>query len=68
MLYLKNFLHIFYAVRQKEWIMDISCIAVDLDFTLCRFQGGKEGLFSIFVCPQATENDIREIYEKVKNN
>ncbi len=68
MLYLKNFIHIFYAVRQKERIMDISCIAIDLDATLCRFQGGKEGLFSIFVCPQASENDIREIYERVKKN
>ena len=48
--------------------MDISCIAIDLDATLCRFQGGKEGLFSIFVCPQASENDIREIYERVKKS
>ncbi len=48
--------------------MDISCIAVDLDATLCRFQGGKGGLFSIFVCPQASENDVREIYERVKKN
>ena len=68
MLYLKNFLQIFYALRQKERIMDVSCIVVDLDVTLCRFQGGKEGLFSIFVRPKASENDIREIYERVKKN